>query len=196
MCDKDKFNSLCTKTYKEQGVWFLNAFWDSMGQKEAENVWKRVHELADLDTEKKATGSAVDELQAHRFLERLQETMTVHSMRDKLRQGGALSQQERPKLVPLTHYLIIHYNIDWKKLVNAPQGNKDAIEEAERLLEEVNNAFRESEARASEAKAALQEAKAAEAEAKATEAEAKRTEAEAKRTEAEAKAREAEAKKN
>ena len=50
--------------------------------------------------------------------------------------------------------------------VYAQQGNKEEVEEAERLFEEVNKALAESEARASEARQALNEAQAAEAEAK------------------------------
>jgi len=190
--DHDKLADLCTKTYKDQAVWFLNAFWEEFGQKEAENMWTRVHEMSEID-EKKKEGTALDEMMAHRFLEKLHETMTVQSMRDKLRSTGALAQTERPKNVPLAHYLIIHYSADWHELVNAPQGSKEEIMRAQKMLDEVQTAFRESEARAREAADALRKAKAAETEAVKREEQARRTAAEAKATAAEALKREEQA---
>jgi len=193
MGDKEKLNQLCNKTYKEQCVWFLNAFWKQHGQKEAENLWQRVHEMADLDTTKKAEGTALDEMMAHRFLEKHHETMTVQTMREKLRSSGALGPAERPKLVPLTHYLIIKYNVDWKTLVNAPQGNQDEINKASALLEEVNQLFKQAADRANEAAEALRASKAAEAEAVQRENAATAAASEAAEAEAQAKSTEAEA---
>ncbi len=97
-----------------------------------------------------------------------------------LRSTGAISAQGQVKRVPLTYYLIVRYNIDWKVLVNAPQGSKEEIAKAQAFLDQVQAAFQESEARNAEASAALDEAKALEDEAKAREAEAKAREAEAK----------------
>jgi len=56
--DKDKLNALVVKTYKEQAVWFLNAFWDTFAAKEAENIWTRVIEMIELDHEKKKRRSS------------------------------------------------------------------------------------------------------------------------------------------
>jgi len=193
MSDKEKLQTLCGKTYKEQAIWFLNAFWKQYGAKEAEGLWQKVIEMAELDTGKKAEGNALDEMMAHRFLEKHHETMTVQSMREKLRQSQALGPAERPKLVPLTHYLIIHYNVDWKVLVNAQQGNKEEIDKASALLEEVNELFRQAAARAEEAAEALRLSKAAEAEALHREAEATSTAQQAAEAAAEAQSTEAEA---
>ena len=41
------------------------------------------------------------------------------------------------KKVPLFHILIFKYGVDWKELVNAPQGNKEDIDKAQKLLDEV-----------------------------------------------------------
>jgi len=191
--DHDKLADLATRTYKEQAVWFLNSFWEELGAKEAEHLWNNVQEMTKLDSVKGKEGNSVNEMEAHRFLEKLHETMTVQSMRDKLRGTGALGPNERPKFVPLVHYLIIHYGRDFHILVNASQGSKEEIQAAQNMLDEVNSAFRESEARASEAATALRAAKAAEAEATKRDAEAKRTAAEAKKTEQAAKTSEAEA---
>jgi len=169
--DHDKLAELANKNYKDQAVWFLNAFWDELsGSTEGEVLYNHVQHIAELDTIKKKEGNSVDELQAHRFLEKLHETMTVQTMRDKLRSTGALGPNERPKLVPLVHYLIIHYNINWHTLVNAAQGSKEEINKAQRMLDEVNSAFAEAAATAQAAAQALRAAKSAEVEAKRTEA--------------------------
>jgi len=198
--DYEKLQNLTTKNYKDQVVWFLNAFWEDFAEKEAEQFWKYVHQLAKLDLQKGKDGNAVDELVQHRFLEFFNETQTVAEMRDNLRSTGAIVGNV--KLIPITHYLIFKYKIDWHVLVNAPQGdNRKEIEEAQQLLDQVQALFSESEAKHREAKEALHEAqqqetnaKNREAAAKASEAEAKAREAAAKASEAEAKSREADAK--
>ncbi|KAL6063224.1 hypothetical protein QOT17_011706 [Balamuthia mandrillaris] len=181
--DVEKLEDLASRTYKEQVVWFLNAFWEEFAKEEAERLWKFKHLCDELDLAKKEQGCALDELQAHRFLEKLQETMTVQQMRDKLRSTGAIGAKVR--LVPLIHLLIFRFDVDWHFLVNAPQGSKEEIEKAQRMFDQVQAAFREAEARADEAAAALKEAKAREADAKAREADAKAREADAKAREEE-----------
>jgi chromosome segregation ATPase len=185
--DTEKLDALAQKTYKDQAVWFLNSYWDKHSG-EAEKLWTFVETMAQIDLEKKAEGTGLDEAQAHRFLEKHNETMTVSAMREKLRSTGAIGA--RIKLVPLIHLLIFKYNSDWKYLVNAPQGSKEEIDKAQKMLDDVQAAFAESESRAEEAKEALALATKEEKEAKATEAAAKAAEAEAKAAEAEAKARE------
>ncbi|KAL6065555.1 Merozoite surface protein 3a [Balamuthia mandrillaris] len=172
--DYDKLSEVCSKNYKEQAIWFLNAFWDEFSG-EAEKIWGFVHTMAELDHQKKAEGSALDELQAHRFLEKYNETLTVQSMRDKLRSTGAITTSV--KLVPLLHILIFKYNVDWHFMVNAPQGNKDEIAKAQAMLDEVQAAFFASEARAEESRQAYQAAAAREREAKQKEQEAREQEA-------------------
>ena len=88
--------------------------------------------------QKHGDGSGLDEAVAHRFLEVLHETLTVMAMRERLRKTGALSPSERPKLVPLTHYLLFkHEGVDWKVLVNTKGDNSAEIAEAQRLLDAV-----------------------------------------------------------
>ena len=149
----------------------------------AEDCWKYVHTFAELDLERKEQGNGLDELNAHRFLERLGETLTVKELREKLRETGAIASNERPKLVYLTHYLLFKYGVDWHVLVNTCGDNSELIAEAQRKLDEVHAAFqlakeqadiarkREEEARTAEApfKAAQEELEAAVAELKAQE---------------------------
>ncbi|ELR19334.1 TolAlike protein [Acanthamoeba castellanii str. Neff] len=167
--DKEKLESLCKKTYKEQAVWFLNAFWGTT-KDDAEKFWKFVAKCIELDTDKKAAGSDLDEFQAHRFLEHFQESMTVQAMRDRLRNTGAISAGQF-KRVPLTHMLTFKYNVDWHELVNAVQGDQEEIRKAQKMLDEVNAAFSEAESKKEEATAALHSAKQREEELKAAKVE-------------------------
>merc|ERR1712232_387411 len=195
MSDLDKLHEVCNKTYKEQAVWFLNCFWEDFAEKEAETLWKYVEKNAELDLENHGEGCALDEMKAHVFLEKFDETLTVREMRAKLRSTGAIGESERPKNVPLTHYLLYKYNADWRILIDeARQGdNKEEMEKAEAMLTEVTAAFKESEARAAEARSALNASFSAANAAKAREAEAVESENQAIARENEAKASEAQA---
>jgi len=153
--DAEKLADLSSKVYKEQAVWFLNAFWESV-QGDAEKIWNYKHKFDELDQEKKANGNSLDELNAHRFLEAFHEPLTVHALRDKLRSTGAIG--DRIRSVSLAHFLIFKYNVDWHKLVNAPQGSKEEIDKAQRMLEQVQAAFAEADARDREAEQALRNA--------------------------------------
>merc|ERR1712137_603957 len=191
MSDLDKLHELCQKTYKQQAIWFLNAFWDTK-ESEAEKLWDYVQKLNELDLEHHEEGCALDEMKAHVFLEKFDETLTVREMRAKLRSTGAIGETERPKKVPLTHYLLYKYNVDWHKLVDeSRQGsNKEELEKAEKMLQEVQEAFRQSEQKASVARQKLNEAQAAENAAKQREADAKAAQAELEAALAEVKAQE------
>jgi len=174
--DVEKLENLCLKPYKEQAVWFLNAFWDTYAEKESETLWKFVLKYQDLDLEKRAEGYGLDEMNAHRFLESFKETLTVQELRGKLRETGALSPSAKPKVVPLIHFLLFKYNSDFKVLVNASQGdNAKEIAEAQVKLDEVSKAMIESDEKAKEASAAFRESQAREKEAIARENEAKET---------------------
>ena len=196
MSDTSKLQELCNKTYRDQAVWFLNCFWLDFAEKEAERLWQYVLKNEELDLEHHKDGTGLDEMKAHVFLEKFDETLTVRDMRDKLRATGAIGQTERPKTVPLTHYLLYKYSADWRKLVDETRqgGNQEELQEAERLVREVAAAFQESEAKASEARKALLEAQSTENAAVSRENEAKSRESAAKSAEAEAVARENEAK--
>jgi hypothetical protein len=54
----------------------VGRFWGT-AKDDAEKFWKFVAKCIELDTDKKAAGSDLDEFQAHRFLEHFQESMTV-----------------------------------------------------------------------------------------------------------------------
>merc|ERR1712232_1477366 len=161
MGDAEKLEALSQQTYKAQAIWFLNAFWNTIAEKEAENVWEYVHHCNDLDLQNKEEGNHLDEMMAHRFLELIKSTLTVREMRDGLRAVGI----EKVKHVPLINFLIFKYKVDWHKLVNAAQGdNQEEVEEAQRRLNEVMKALEAVKQTASAAAKAENAAKQAKAE--------------------------------
>merc|ERR1712100_235990 len=187
--DLEKLHSLCAKTYKEQAIWFLNSFWEEFAQKEAETIWNYVGTNAELDLENHADGCGLDEMKAHVFLEKFNETLTVREMRAKLRSTGAIGEAERPKTVPLTHYLLFKYNADWHALVNASQGdNSKEIAQAQEMLDKVTAAFEEAKRTAAAAAQAHREAEASAAKAKQREEESKAAAERSKQREIESKA--------
>jgi len=50
--DKEKLDVLTGLSHKEQAVWFLNAFWNSVGEPNADQVWGYKHKFDELDQEK------------------------------------------------------------------------------------------------------------------------------------------------
>jgi len=173
--DNEKLAELCNRNYKDQAVWFLNAFWHQF-ESEAERLWGYCLKCADLDIEKRAEGTGLDEVRMHKWLETQGETLTVVDMRSKLRSTGAIAQNDRPKLVPLIHYLLFRYGVDWHVLVNSYGDNAAEINEAQRLLNEVMLAFQDSDSKAKQArqteapfKAAQEEVEAAMADVKSQE---------------------------
>eukprot|EP00005_Dracoamoeba_jomungandri_P005141 CAMPEP_0174261208 /NCGR_PEP_ID=MMETSP0439-20130205/11296_1 /TAXON_ID=0 /ORGANISM="Stereomyxa ramosa, Strain Chinc5" /LENGTH=311 /DNA_ID=CAMNT_0015345649 /DNA_START=20 /DNA_END=952 /DNA_ORIENTATION=+ len=150
--DHDKLLELCGKSFKDQAIWFLNAYWDTFGADEAENIWKFVEVANEVDVN---NNGILDEFEGHRFLERVGDEMTVLSMRNALRKSQALEPNEAPKTIPLSHVLIIKYDVDWHVLVNAAQGdNKEEVEQAQRMLEEVQHALELCKQTAAESKQA------------------------------------------
>jgi len=157
--DYEMLKALCAKPYKNQAIWFLNAFWHQLSG-DAETFWAHSLKLASLDLQKGAEGNELDEMQMHRFLESFKETMTVTEIREALRSSGAIVGIV--KMFPITHYYIFKYKIDWHKLVNASQGdNQKEIEAAQEKLNQVQAALKSCEVKKAESKSREIEAKAA-----------------------------------
>eukprot|EP01090_Pellita_catalonica_P016686 TRINITY_DN4846_c0_g1_i1.p1 TRINITY_DN4846_c0_g1~~TRINITY_DN4846_c0_g1_i1.p1 ORF type:complete len:328 (+),score=105.36 TRINITY_DN4846_c0_g1_i1:35-985(+) len=162
--DNERLENLCLMTYKEQAVWFLNAYWKQFAEKEAENIWTWKHMMDEFDLENKAQGHKLDELNAHRFLEKNGETLTVLKMREALRVAGVKFEVGVRKYMPFIHYLVIKFKVDWKELVNATQGdNQEEVRQAQAKLDQVSAAFEEVQKTAEIAKAREADAIAAEA---------------------------------
>src|SRR3989338_2677103 len=115
--DLEKFTSLAKLTHKQQAIWFLNGMWSKgCGEDQAEAVWQNVQMYAQLDLKKKADGCELDELNAHVFLEKNNQAVTVKELRDKLREIG---WEKRPMMFPIVVYLIMKHKADWKYIVNS-----------------------------------------------------------------------------
>jgi len=151
---KNKFQAIVDRNYAGQAKWFLNGFWETDG-KEAESIWGFVHLAIEVDHRKKKDGNELDELEAHRFLEKLGETLTVQAMRNKLRDIDL----DFNKRMALIEYLLFRYNKTVRQVVNSPQGggNQAKIDEAQRKVEEANAAFEDMTTKLAEEKRAEEE---------------------------------------
>lgn len=198
MSDMQKFKELGQKPYAEQAKWFLNAFWEEV-ESNKNDIWTYTHDMIELDEKNGKEGSELEELIAHRFLEKRGETLTVREMRDLLRKIDIDSN----KNLSLSEYLVFRYKAADPQalpdLVNSLQGNKEAVAEAQRLLEAALAALAEASREADEARqadaeaqAALRAAEAAEAEAVAAENRCRELEAPLKAAEEEVRAAKAE----
>jgi len=135
--DQSKLKVLCARTYAKQAIWFLNAHFARI-EKEKEGpelFWRYVGKCVELDEKKKGDGCELDEFQAHRFLEFFNEPMTVVQLRDQIRTIGI----NKFNFIPLVHFLITKFHVDWHELVNAPQGSDAEIEKAQQLLDNAKN---------------------------------------------------------
>lgn len=113
---KAKFLELTRMKYVDQAKWFLNGFWTSGAEQEAENIWKYTNKFIELDPNKKE-GNELDEFWSHKFLESLGETLTVIKLREKLRQ---IDVDANGKMA-LLEYLLFKYNKTVPETVNSPQ---------------------------------------------------------------------------
>merc|ERR1712137_1354398 len=84
-------------------------------------------------------------------------------MREALRSTGAIDTS-RVKLIPISYILICLFKVDWHELVNRSQGdNREEMEAAQKMLDEVTELFQVAETRHQEAAAREEEARQAEA---------------------------------
>ena len=136
---------IASKPYKDQAVWFLNAFWNSHFKENptnCERVWAFTHKFTELDPAG-SIGCELDELRAHRVLEILDDALTFTEMRTKF--------HVRARHVSLSELLIFVFKVDWIELVTAPQGAEGVAEQmaqAEALMEKSSAAVTQSRAAA------------------------------------------------
>lgn len=165
-------------TYPQQGQAFLNAYWSEHGSA-AEDVWNWANKFAELDIEKKKTGSDLDEFNAHRFLEGIGSTKRVVELRDELR----AIDLDFNKRMALVEFLLFNFKCKVEEFVERPQGdNSKEIEKATQMLAEVQQLLDAAMAAAALAKKAAEQAArtAAIAKKEADEAKAKADDAKAK----------------
>jgi len=132
--EMEKLKSLNAKTYTEQACWFLNFQWKTLFAKDQAarlKVWNYTQLMIQLDKKGKA-GNELNEFDAHRFLEKNEETLSVRDMREMLKKIDI----DFNKSVSLSEYFVCKYNVDWKKLVSATMGsNTDELEKAQAMVD-------------------------------------------------------------
>ena len=68
--NSEDFEFFCNLIFFSQ---FLNAFWEDFAKDEAEKLWHFVDHCVKIDQRREA-GTELDELEAHRFLEKVRES--------------------------------------------------------------------------------------------------------------------------
>ena len=132
------FQEVTAKKYKDQAIFFLNAFWAEAGS-DAEKIWEQYHLVCELDVENKEEGFKLDEFQAHRFFEKEGIAMSVQEMRQTLH-----VQDPKFKKIAFIEFLLFKYKQTIEELMTRPQGTCDNPEviKAQQALEEVQKVIR------------------------------------------------------
>jgi len=118
--------------YKHQAMFFLNAMWKEHGE-QAEEFWNYVQLAASLDQKKGDQGNAMDEFEAHKFLEKNGQPLTVVAMRQELKKIDIDTDHK----MSLLEYCVYHFKTPIATLMSRPQGINEDIEKAEAALNEV-----------------------------------------------------------
>jgi DNA repair exonuclease SbcCD ATPase subunit len=162
----ERFEELTQKTHTEQAKWFLNGFWEGLGE-EREMVWNLAHKFIEIESgepvrygrkmKEIVEGCDLNEFQSHKFLESLGETLTVKELRKRLEEFDI----DNNKKMSISEYLLTKYNKTPKELVESPQGtvDKTELEAAEEQFRAATAALDRSLAEKEAAAEALAEAK-------------------------------------
>ena len=134
--DMGRLSGLSQKKYVDQAQWFLNAYWEKpLSDSEAafrdnpdarEAVWLWTEHMCKLDKKRGKEGSELDEFEAHIFLEKNTEAVTVKKMREVLAEIDVDFNQK----VSMTEFLIYNYKVDWHYLVNVTARRRGSWETA------------------------------------------------------------------
>merc|ERR1719150_2531955 len=154
------FSELTKKTHTEQAIWWLNGFW-AEGEEEQENIWKYAHSFIEIETGapvlygskkfKLEEKCDLDEMQAHQFLEKLGETLTVKELRARLKKLDIDSNNR----LALSEYLLSKYEKHPEALVDSNQGGvpPEVMEAAQQKADEASQLLNQATEASDEAKA-------------------------------------------
>jgi len=205
MADKkqmDEFNVVTGKPYKDQAVFFLNAFClefanpsKSKGaaaifEKGPDAVWKFWESFLEIDKTQWEEvhkqlwktgwkeGNSLDEFFSHKYLERLDKTMTAITFRNEFRKIDV----NFDKRMAMAEFLLFEYKQDVTALLTRPQGsNQEELEAAKQKLDAVQHALTEMNKQLEAQSAALQQVQKAQMELDAAVADLNKQEADYKR---------------
>jgi len=193
---KKDFHFVTQKTYKDQGSFFLNAFWKELESK-AEDIWRCYKRFLDLDrqqynglpkekrpTETYVETTSLDEFWSHKYLESHGKTLTALEFRNEFKKIDA----NFDKRMSFIEFLIWEYQIPIKELMLRPQGaDAGEILKAQELLNQVGILFNEAQKALDQATSTEKAAQDAEKAAVASAQKAKSAAEDAKKTEEAAK---------
>ncbi|KAL7718145.1 Calcium-regulated actin-bundling protein C-terminal domain-containing protein [Entamoeba marina] len=137
--EKTKLNELCNKKYKDQAIWFLNAYWIEGGETEAEKVWDYCNKFGEFDPENHAEGCSLDELNIHRILEFYSMHKTIQEFRESLRSAQSAEMQKAQEMVDKVSALLSEAV---KKADEATKRDKEleaALKELKKQEDDFNN---------------------------------------------------------
>lgn len=171
MKGEEGFKDACSKTHTEQAVYWLNGLWSEGASDYAEDIWHIAHIFIEMQcgeplrygkrAKKLKEKSDLDEMQAHRVLEKLGETLTVREMRARLLKLDI----DNNKRLCLIEYLVSKYMANEEKVVDKiamlPQGGVDPkiLQAAEDKLNNAQDALDASFEATDNANTALKEAR-------------------------------------
>jgi len=145
----EAFANICKKTHTDQAKWFLNGFWAEGMEANKEDIWNFTHMFIELETGKKILYGAkkfhleekadLDEMQAHQFLEKIGETLTVKELRNRLKKLDIDSNNR----LCITEFLTDKYSKKPQEVVDAPQGgvDPDVLDEAQQKCDEAQSSL-------------------------------------------------------
>jgi len=192
---KQQFQAVTQKSYKDQVCFFLNAYWNEHNEK-AEDLWKHWKKFLELDRmqhnalpkekqpETYVESPSLDEFWSHKYLENLGRTLTAIQFRTEFKKIDA----NFDKRMSFIEFLVWEYKLPIKELLARPQGSEAGeIIKAQELLNEVAVAFNAAQQALDKATATENEAKRSKEAAVASENRAKQAAEAAKKTEEAAK---------
>jgi len=185
-----KIKEVTSKSYTDQAIFYLNAFWQDKkpASAEAEDVWKLAEAFAKEDHVKGKNGNELNPIQAFHVLQARNQTLTALELKAQLRKVDIDANGE----MALAEYLLFINDRDPIEFITNPQGEVDPVKlkALEDKLAALSSAFDELQVKEAEAKAAEAAANQEEADAIQQEDEAKQAEKIALEEEKKAKAAE------
>jgi len=144
--EKQYFDEVTLRSFKDQAVFFLNAYWPEHGD-DAEQIWLFVQKFRDLDKDyyqalpegKKVAergegfkeGKNLDEFWSHKLLESFGKPMSVVAFREEFKKID-VNFDKRMSVVELGLYW---HNKRAKELLARPQGTNEELERAQKALD-------------------------------------------------------------
>jgi len=169
----DKIKSVTAMNYRDQAIWYLNAFWADAkpAETEAETVFQLITAFSKEDHVKGKNGCELNPIQAFNVLQKRNQTLTALELKAQLRKVDIDANGE----MALCEYLLFINERDPVAFVTNPQGQIDLakLKALEAKMEELDVLMAELQVKEAAAVAAEEASKQAEADAIAQEEAAK-----------------------